>query len=235
MLPDLLRQFLAAQPFIPFTLHLADGHHLEIQAPGNAQWLEDGVLAIVIPVKPFAGSLNSTDFAHYIDPRAITRIVTTAIPAALLPPEPEPLPPAKGKVLFICTHNSARSQMAEALLRHFAGDRFAAASAGLQPGTVHPLAVQVMQEIGLDITQARTKTIFDLYKAGHLFPVIISVCDDSKEKCPVFPGVRSTLHWSIPDPALCAAPAVMLQRFRAARETLAERVQDWSRQALKGE
>ena len=76
---------------------------------------------------------------------------TTAIPAALLPPEPEPLPPAKDKVLFICTHNSARSQMAEALLRHFAGDRFEAASAGLQSGTVHPLAVQVMQEIGLDI------------------------------------------------------------------------------------
>ena len=231
MLSDLLRQLLAAQPFIPFTLHLADGHHLEIQAPGTARWLDDGVLAVVIPVKPFAGSLNSTDFAHYIDPRSITRIVTTAIPAALLPSEPEPLPLAKDKVLFICTHNSARSQMAEALLRHFAGDRFEAASAGIQSGTVHPLAVQVMQEIGLDITQARTKTIFDFYKAGHLFTVIISVCDDSQEKCPVFPGVRSTLHWSIPDPALDATPEVMLQRFRAARETLCARIHEWSQQA----
>ena len=231
MLPDLLRKFLAAQPFIPFTLHLADGHHLEIHAPGHAQWLDDGVLTVVIPVRPFAGSLNSTDFAHYIDPRAITRIVTTAIPAALLPPEPEPLPPPKIKVLFICTHNSARSQMAEALLRHFAGDRFEAASAGLQPGIVHPLALQVMQEIGLDISLARTKTIFDLYKTGHLFNVIISVCDESREKCPLFPGVRSTLHWSIPDPALNATSEVMLQRFRDARETLCARIHEWSQQA----
>jgi len=228
MLPDLLRQLLAAEPFTPFTLHFTDGHHLEIHAPGSAQWLDGGVLAVVVPVKPFSGSLSVTDFVHYIDPGALTRIVTTAIPATLLPAEPEPPAPPKERVLFICTHNSARSQMAEALLRYYAGDRFEAASAGLQQGTVHPLAVQVMQEIGLDISQARTKTIFDLYKTGALFTYIISVCDESQEKCPIFPGVRSTLHWSIPDPARGAAPEAMLEQFRAARDTLCSLIQEWS-------
>lgn len=230
MLPDLLLQFLSAEPFIPFTLHFAGGDHLEIHTPGTVQWLDDGVLAVVIPVKPYAGSLSATDYVHYIDSRAITRIVTTSIPAAFLAPEPEPPPPPKIKVLFICTRNSARSQMAEALLRYLAGDRFEAASAGLQPGTIHPLAVQVMQEIGLDISQARTKTIFELYKAGGLFNVIISVCDESREKCPVFPGVRSTLHWSIPDPTLDATAEGMVERFRAARESLRAHVQEWSQQ-----
>jgi arsenate reductase len=108
----------------------------------------------------------------------------------------------KTKVLFVCSHNSARSQMAEAILNHIAGDRFEAMSAGTDPGTINPLAIQVMNEIGLDISRNETKRVFDLYRAGKMFRYVIAVCDkEVAEKCPIFPGICERLEWPFPDPS----------------------------------
>ena len=99
---------------------------------------------------------------------------------------------AKPKVLFVCVHNSARSQMAEAWLNHFGGEQFEAESAGLSPGTLNPLVVKVMQEVGIDISHKKTQAVFDLFQTGRLFKYVITVCDEtSAEKCPIFPGYRS--------------------------------------------
>ena len=109
---------------------------------------------------------------------------------------------SKKKVLFICVHNSARSQMAEALLKHLAGDRFEVESAGLEPGKLNPLAVEVMREINIDISQNKTKSVFDFYKQGKQYDYVITVCDESQSgACPVFPGKGERLHWSFPDPS----------------------------------
>ena len=108
----------------------------------------------------------------------------------------------KIKVLFVCIHNSARSQIAEALLNNIGGDRFEAFSAGLEPGILNQLAVNVMREVGVDISTNQTKSVFDFFKRGELFDYVITVCDDaSAEKCPIFPGITTRLHWSFADPA----------------------------------
>jgi arsenate reductase (thioredoxin) len=108
----------------------------------------------------------------------------------------------KKKVLFICVHNSARSQMAAALLSKRCGDFFEAHSAGLEPGTLNPLAVQVLREIDIDISKNKTQAVFDVFKSGELFAYVITVCDESEAKgCPIFPGVTTRLHWSFPDPS----------------------------------
>jgi arsenate reductase (thioredoxin) len=109
----------------------------------------------------------------------------------------------KKRVLFVCIHNSGRSQMAEALLRSLGGDQFEAESAGLEPGTLSPIVVAAMKEIGIDISNAKTKSVFDLQKQGRRYQYVVTVCDESSsEKCPVFPGmVRARLHWGFPDPA----------------------------------
>lgn len=108
----------------------------------------------------------------------------------------------KEKVLFVCIHNSARSQMAEALLNHLAGDRFIAESAGLEPGKLNPLAVEAMKDMGIDISHKNTQDVFDLYKQGRRFNYVITVCDEaSSERCPLFPGISKKLHWSFPDPS----------------------------------
>jgi arsenate reductase len=108
----------------------------------------------------------------------------------------------KVKVLFVCIHNSARSQMAAAFLNQIAGDGFDAQSAGLEPGTLNPLAVEVMKEVGIDISANRTNSVFDFFKNGSLFDYVITVCDGANaERCPVFPGVTSRVHWSFADPA----------------------------------
>jgi arsenate reductase len=109
----------------------------------------------------------------------------------------------KQKVLFVCIHNSARSQMAEAWLNFLYGDRFEAKSAGLEPGTLNPLVVAAMDEVGIDISRNRTKSAYDLFKNGELFSWVITVCDETAaERCPVFPGMVNRLHWSFPDPSL---------------------------------
>ena len=105
----------------------------------------------------------------------------------------------KARVLFLCTHNSARSQMAEGLLRYLAGDRFEVQSAGTEATHVRPLAIRAMDEIGVDISGQESKTL-DHY-LGEPFDYVITVCDDANEACPFFPGARSRLHWSLPDPS----------------------------------
>ena len=113
----------------------------------------------------------------------------------------------KKKVLFICVHNSARSQMAAALLNKRCGEFFDAHSAGLDPGTLNPLAMEVLREMDIDISKNKTQAVFDVFKSGELFAYVITVCDESEaESCPIFPGVATRLHWSFPDPSKFAGP-----------------------------
>jgi arsenate reductase (thioredoxin) len=106
------------------------------------------------------------------------------------------------KVLFVCVHNSARSQMAEAFLNNLGKEKFIAESAGLEPGTLNPIVVDSMKEIGIDISKNKTKSVFDFFKQGKLYSHVITVCDESNsEKCPIFPGLTQRLHWSFPDPS----------------------------------
>lgn len=135
----------------------------------------------------------------------------------------------KSKVLFICVHNSARSQMAEAWLNHFCGDFFEAESAGLEPGTLNALAVEVMAEAGLDISQKATRAVFDVFKAGGLFAYVITVCDEaSAEKCPIFPGPTKRLHWSFPDPSqVSGSREEKLEQVREIRDQIRRQIDDW--------
>jgi arsenate reductase len=109
----------------------------------------------------------------------------------------------KQKVLFICAHNSARSQMAAALLNETCGEFFEAHSAGLEPGTINPLAVEALQELGIDISKNTTQSVFDVWKsARHIFAYAITVCSESEAQgCPIFAGVTKRLHWSFDDPS----------------------------------
>jgi arsenate reductase (thioredoxin) len=108
----------------------------------------------------------------------------------------------KRKVLFICVHNSARSQMAAALLNKICGEFFEAHSAGLEPGVLNPLAIEVLREIGTDISRNKTQAVFDVFKSGQLFSHVVTVCSESGAAgCPIFPGVTTRLHWSFPDPS----------------------------------
>ena len=109
---------------------------------------------------------------------------------------------AKQKVLFICVHNSARSQMAAALLNKTCGEFFEAQSAGLEPGTINPLVIEALQEIGLDISKNATQRVFDVWKSGQIFQFVITVCSEAEaEGCPIFPGVTTRLHWPFDDPS----------------------------------
>src|SRR5947207_7354442 len=109
----------------------------------------------------------------------------------------------KHRGLVICVHNSARSQIAEAFLDKICGDQFEAHSAGLEPGKLNPLAVEAMREIGIDISQKRTQSVFDAFKLGELFSYVISVCDEtSAERCPICPGVPKRVHWPFPYPTV---------------------------------
>lgn len=107
----------------------------------------------------------------------------------------------KRKVLFVCVHNSARSQMAETFLNKIAGDRFEASSAGLEPGTINPLVVAVMKEEGYDLSSNTTTSVFELFKTGESFSFVIAVCDEAAEQCPIFPGKARRINWSFPDPS----------------------------------
>jgi arsenate reductase len=121
---------------------------------------------------------------------------------------------SKKRVLFVCIHNSARSQMAAAYLRALGGDRFEAESAGLEPGKLNPLAVEAMRRAGIDISRAPTQSVFDLFKTGRRYEYVISVCDGaSAERCPIFPGVTNRLNWSS-----TILPASRVPRRRAWRE-----------------
>ncbi|MEO6851671.1 MAG: arsenate reductase ArsC [Mucilaginibacter sp.] len=108
----------------------------------------------------------------------------------------------KRNILFVCIHNSARSQMAEAFLQKYGSEAFEAESAGIEPGKLNPNVVKVMQEIGIDISQNPTKSVFDILKSGKQYDAVITVCDAaSAEACPVFPGKTKRLGWSFTDPS----------------------------------
>ena len=135
----------------------------------------------------------------------------------------------KSKVLFLCVHNSARSQMAEAFLNRIAGDRFEAQSAGIEPGVLNPYVVQVMQEIGFDISGNKTTGVFDLYRSGVMFSYVIAVCDGANaERCPIFPGMAKRLNWEFSDPsALKGTDEEKLQGTRVIRDQIKARIEEW--------
>jgi arsenate reductase len=135
----------------------------------------------------------------------------------------------KSKVLFICIHNSARSQMAEAFLNRICGERFEAHSAGLEPGKLNLFVVEAMREIGIDISGNRTKSVMDEFKTGKMFEYVITVCDPmSAERCPIFPGVTKRLHWGFPDPsAIGGTSQQKLESARQIRDMIKERIQTW--------
>ena len=126
-------------------------------------------------------------------------------------------------VLILCTGNSARSQMAEGLLRDMAGDRIEVASAGVAPTHVRPEAIEAMKEIRIDISNHRSKSIDELITRA--FDYVITVCDNANQHCPVFPGACRRIHWSIEDPAAVAGDdETRLEAFRSARNELRERL-----------
>ena len=130
------------------------------------------------------------------------------------------------RVLVVCTHNSARSQMAEALLRRIGGERFEVYSAGTEATRVHPLAVRAMADVGIDISDARSKHL-DEFIADR-FDYVITVCDRARETCPVFPGEPQRIHWSFPDPAAVeGTEEERLRAFRRVRDELTQRLRVW--------
>ena len=131
---------------------------------------------------------------------------------------------SKTRVLFLCTGNSARSQMAEGYLRAVAGDRFEALSAGIEPKGLNPLAVEAMREIGIDISGQRSKDVREYL--GQAIPYVITVCDNAREHCPVFPRTYKFLHWSLQDPAAASGTHEdKLAVFRRVRDEIARRIE----------
>jgi arsenate reductase (thioredoxin) len=134
----------------------------------------------------------------------------------------------KQKVLFVCIHNSARSQMAEALLNHLAGNKFEAESAGLEPGILNPLAVEAMRGLGIDISHNKTKSAFDMFKQGRIFQFVIAVCDEASEQCPIFPSTIKRLSWSFPDPAaLQGSFEEKLKQTKIIRDQISTQIERW--------
>jgi arsenate reductase len=134
----------------------------------------------------------------------------------------------KTKILFLCTGNSARSQMAEAFVRKYAGDHFEAHSAGLEPKGLNPLTVKVMKEVGIDVSGQTSKGV-DVYLGKNLFQYLITVCDDADKNCPtVWPGVNTRLHWSFQDPAAVEdTDEEKLKKFREVRDLIDKKIKDW--------
>ena len=130
----------------------------------------------------------------------------------------------KQRVLFLCTHNAARSQMAEGLLRTLGGDRFEAFSAGTEATQVRPLAIKTMAELGIDISGQHSKTL-DRY-INEPFDVVITVCDEANEVCPIFLGARKRWHWSLPDPSKATGTEEeQLAVYRHVRDTLQAKIE----------
>jgi arsenate reductase len=140
------------------------------------------------------------------------------------------------RVLFICVHNSARSQMAEAYLRQMAGDGVTVESAGLDPTVINPLVVAVMAEEGLDLSAKKTRKVFDLFKEGKLFDYVVTVCEESLEgQCPIFPGVTHRLHLPFPDPAaVTGTEEERLAAVRRIRDAIKERMAGLARELTAG-
>jgi arsenate reductase (thioredoxin) len=137
----------------------------------------------------------------------------------------------KPRVLFLCTGNSARSQIAEAFLNTYAGEHFEAHSAGLEPKGLNPLTIKVMDEVGIDISGQASKGV-ETYLGKVLFQYLITVCDDADKNCPtVWPGVNTRMHWSFEDPARLEGTAEeKLTKFREVRDLIEAKIKDWLKQ-----
>ena len=138
-------------------------------------------------------------------------------------------------VLFLCVHNSARSQMAEAYLKKFAGDLFQVESAGLEPGKLNPYVVRALQEEGIDISSKKTQSVFELYKAGRLYRYVITVCSkEAAERCPIFPGRTERLYWPFPDPStFTGSDEEIMMQVRAVRDEIKAKVGAFAEEALR--
>lgn len=135
----------------------------------------------------------------------------------------------KLKVLFVCVHNSARSQMAEAFLKQLAGNKFEVESAGLEPGTLNPIVVEVMKQIGIDISGNKTQSVQGLLEQGKKFDYVFTVCDESQaERCPLFPGGGKRIHIGFPDPSkFVGTNEQMLSQTRKVRDEIKARINEW--------
>ena len=135
----------------------------------------------------------------------------------------------KDRVLFVCEHNSARSQMAEALLNHIAGDKFVAESAGLEAGKLNALAVEAMERIGIDISHKKPRDVFELFLKGHRYNYVITVCDEAtRERCPIFPGAAKRINWSFADPSrLEGNYDERLLKTIEIRDQIEAKIRDW--------
>jgi len=138
------------------------------------------------------------------------------------------------KVLFVCTHNSARSQMAEAYLRKFAGDRFEVESAGLEAGELNPHVVRALREEGIDISGHTTQDVFALLKQGRFYNFVIAVCSkEAADRCPIFPGRSTRLVWSYPDPStFTGSDEEIMAQVRGVRDAIKERVQQFAQEEV---
>ena len=141
----------------------------------------------------------------------------------------------KTKVLFLCIHNSARSQMAEAYLKKIGGDKFEVESAGLEAGNLNSFAIEVMKEEGIDISKNQTNNVFDFFKQGKLYRYVITVCDkDTSDRCPIFPGMSEKINWSFSDPSsFTGTEEEKLQKTRKVRDQIKQAVQDFVKQLEK--
>lgn len=135
----------------------------------------------------------------------------------------------KNRVLFVCIHNSARSQMAEAYLNNLAPDLFAAESAGLEPGILNPYVVQAMSKDGIDISQNSTDSVFDFQREGRAYEYVVTVCDkEAAERCPLFPGDAEKIHWSFSDPSSAKGTDEEKLAFaEKVRDEIKETLSDW--------
>ncbi len=143
----------------------------------------------------------------------------------------------KPRILAICIHNSARSQMTEEFIRKRCGHRVDVLSAGIEPGSINPVVADLLKEDGIDITDKATRSVFDLHRAGERFDYVIAVCDpEAAERCPIFPAEKKRLHWPFPDPS--KATGTLEEKFqyiRPIRDTIKEQVDQFCGQLERGE
>jgi arsenate reductase (thioredoxin) len=132
------------------------------------------------------------------------------------------------KVLFLCVHNSARSQMAEAFLKKRGAGRFEAESAGLEAGKLNPYVIRAMSEKGIDISKNPTKSVFDLFEQKRVYQIVVTVCSkEAAEKCPIFPGLSEKIHWPFPDPStFTGSDEEIMEKVRAVRDMIEEAVRE---------
>ena len=130
------------------------------------------------------------------------------------------------KILFVCIHNSARSQIAEAYLNKYGNGNFEAESAGIEKGKLNPFVVKAMQEVGIDISHNQTKEVFEFFRQGRLYQAVVTVCEkEAAERCPIFPGTVRRLEWSFADPSkFTGTDEEVLQQVRKVRDEIKEKV-----------